>query len=193
LIIVPHVVARTVEVERAVVKIEMTDEARKLVSATTTVPAKKARIHPTEEGFYSDLSSVVGQAAADKVRRFLQELLEFRDEISVRLKIAAFVHWHVEVGDTTRRVSLIQFNRKGKASLGGLGRQWQRGTFIPRDLIESYWADVGKIHQPLRPQMKSGEPVASRVPLTGFVDKLDQIAQAVRSFMENVEAAVPDE
>ena len=59
LVLVPHLIVKTAEIERSVVRIEMSDEAKQRVAVTITMPPTGTTVDPSEEGFFSDLAHAI--------------------------------------------------------------------------------------------------------------------------------------
>ena len=187
LVVVPHLAVKTAEIERAVVRIEMSTEAKGCVTVKTNVPPTKASFDPSEEGFFSELESTVDQASAEQVRQFAQKMkqLSGRLFLSIRktgLAIGCKTDWEHPAWNPW----LLSFHRNGEVSPGML-KQFKAKEPLRGKLRDSYWKDLGKIHPSLQPTKDEAGKLQPFPQLPEVVEKLDQIGEAIQKFIAEVE------
>jgi hypothetical protein len=186
LVMVPHLVAKTKEVERAVVRIEISDEAAKRVEITTTVSPIEPTLDPSEEGFFSDLAKAIQPQPAEKVRQFVQNMKAMSGiEIRVAKELAIF--YNLERCGALEPLKILAFARRGDVRLRLMKRERQNPVICR--LTDSFWVELGKVHPSLPPRMdEQGEFTASWVPICKLIDKLDEVLTVVKEFVAAVES-----
>lgn len=188
---VPQIVTKTEEVERAIVRVEVAEEAKKLLKVTTTVPAGRPDTTPSEEAFYAKLRESVGSECAEAVRTLVQHVTAQFDLVEKSVKKRLFVKIRFEIDGQDGQMWLLVFSDTGKICLGGQGN-WSKGP-LPRDVVESFWNDMGELLPTIRPTMSEDKVNVPTIPINDLLPKSDDVIAAIRRFVNAVEIATADE
>ncbi len=192
--LVPSIIARTVEVERAVVRIEMSSEAEKKVNVITTipeVPGKSPRSRMSRQEFLERLAAKVGAEQAAKVEAFVDRLLNEYDSISEeftknRLAIK------LEFTKTDRPPqSILYIHATGYVHTRPQLCKFAQRNGVTPSIIESYFDRLKQIAPGLSiPRRADGTWYRSKSdfePLVELLPKLDQVGDAIVKLINDVE------
>jgi hypothetical protein len=196
LLLVPRIVTRTAEITRAVVRIQMTEEAAKMVDVSTAIPSDKTPkgISNTlsKDDFYELLTKSAGSDVATKTREFLDSLVPKHD--------------FLQVGFTPQRLSLklelpdcdenpkaiLDIHCQGRiATRSNLIHAFQRNGY-PTTIVEAFYRGLGKVHPKLQPKKKpnGSYTVATRAhapELKAIVSKFGQLETLISALIDEVE------
>jgi hypothetical protein len=195
-VMVPQIVTKTAEVERAVVRIELTDDAKKYLTVITSVPSVpsgEAKASPTEESFFSQLEESVGSDATEKLRRFLQQVTSTYDPLEKVVAGQLMLTCRFTSAGDEYRIWLLSITQKGRVKLGGK-RKWTDGKPLPKAVIESFWDSMGEICPSIKPVVPvSGSVTTPSVPLGDILSLFDQIEPVIGRYVTAIEDATADE
>lgn len=197
LLLVPRIVVKTAEVERAVVRIEMSEEAGKLVEVETKTP-KPAPKHRkptplTKEEFYDLLGEAIGETKANTVREFVDSLLDEQpilhehfttQRLSIRLEFP-------NVDDRPRTVLSIRCSGVVHTS-PSLSKHLRRHG-LPTRLAADFYQHIASIHHLLAPETKADGTLTVRKmnyrPVDEVLAHLPTLREAILALAREVEKA----
>ena len=151
LVLVPHLIVKTAEIERSVVRIEMSNEAKQRVAVTITMPPTGTTVDPSEEGFFSDLAHAIPPQATEKVRQFVQNMSKLREGMEINIAKQLGITWNFEYDDTSEALRLLLIARRGQMQARLLRHADKGNPLVPDRLIDSFWDKLGKVHPSLQP------------------------------------------
>lgn len=198
LMAIPRVVAKTKEVERAVVRIELADHAKELLQVSSVAPAVIGAEVPTanrqtkpalSEGiFLEQLESVIGKEAVGKLRSFLNRLSDL-PTIQPICNQRLALKWTPESADGRLWLKLLQFGPKGFVWTESNQTLDERVfSEIDSSIVRQYWTRLGRIHPKLEPSLQStGKWQKEWVRIVEIADRFDDIEAAIREFVAAAE------
>lgn len=186
LLLVPRIVARTAEIERAIVRIEMSEEASHKVVASTAIPEEpngKRATQLSKKEFYDLLGKSVGDEHAREIRGFVDALL----------------HRHVLLHEhfTTRRLSIklelpetdenprtiFCFRHTGEVHTSQQLLTCLSRNGYPTQIGEDFFARLGAIDPLLAPERKPDGKLtikkSSYRSLDSILSHLDELGEAL--------------
>lgn len=186
--VVPSVVARTAEITRAVVQVDVSDRAQ--VDVDVTVPADdspRARRKLTMDQFHQEASSRASPAVADMARAMLEE---FEDDPRFRLlSRQASIVLRLRNPAGGRDFTVLVFKTDGFVHPGWLGGQCKKAG-LPERLGYDFVADLSQIldipvHDKYPDWLDQAiEPEALREQWETVSDRIEDLAEEVRSQLE---------
>jgi predicted transcriptional regulator len=194
LLMVPRVVAKTAEITRAIVQIEMSDETTKSVKATTTIPkppTARTTGRVSKEEFYDLLSKNTGNEVAQKVQNFFDDLVRDNDSLYERFTPNKFgVGFELADGGN---ISILLLAQKG--AIRTTGQLYKTLESLDRDTtpVDRYYESLGKISSKFLPTVKpNGDMVFSKTRNVTFIQdilgNLSAVKEAVDQLTKDLEA-----
>lgn len=177
LYIQPRTVARTVEIERAIVKISAPDGFRVSVDLPSEEPKTKARARRnlTEEAFYDELEANTSNKLAEQIRVLLERLEELG--LVCVWRAASVSMRYPDPGSSTARFTVIVVTTQGTGQLGWLDRISDTGGYSPA-IAEKYLSTV----QSLVPDLD----VQEQFDLRKLLEHEDLFLEAVRELTTQI-------
>ncbi len=186
LLVQPRLVARTVELVRAVVTVQAAPELEVEVRLPETEEksAQKARRTLTENVFFEELASTKGQAVADQVAGLIDDLTEIglvkvwrSSSVSLRLP---------DPRDTGHRFTVVVLETSGRGYLGWLDRVYTTGGYDPQ-ISKRYFEKVSEMTGAAigGPTQDDG---TERFNVENLLRNRDEYLTLVRSFVSGIEA-----
>lgn len=193
-LIVPRIIVKTKEVERAVVTIQMSDEAKEKVEIDVTTPKLPAkpgqgRARLEEEDFYRQLSETVGQKNVDTVRNFVGDVVEGL-EIEEYLQVATLSLKIRNPKDPDIMLTAIDFGVNGKIGRGGglYSRIVKKWGFSPSP-IEEFVKAMNKIHSGFHlKKAPRGDYAWPTVNLIEVIDRLPEIKLIIQGLIDQLQS-----
>jgi len=147
--LVPSVVASTKEVERAVVRIEMSDEAAQRVSTQTSIPPKKTARRGsrsiTRVEFFEQLTKEVGAERAAGIESFVDRITSQHELLSEEFSTKRLAV-KVDVPGSGRPPQAILYIRfDGEIHPREFLVKWARKHGVPAEAFEAYFRRLGQI------------------------------------------------
>lgn len=187
LLIIPHVVAKTKEITRAVVRVE--GEAKSIQIAIDTQPETGGRIRRsatlTEEDYFSQLGQRADPEDASFARYVIGDM-EARGCV-VEWKAASFVIKLPDLGESGALLTLLVVPTDGKAYVGWL-RDQLRSLGIPQDIAVEY-VRMSAALLGVNVSPKDASAWRSAVPLSQLHAKYDEFTDVVQSTIDRIKAA----
>ena len=188
LLIVPIVVARTKEIERAIVRVEATDQARVDVSLDIAPDRDRAgkgsRSKLSREEFFEDLKRSDAASETVEVAQRLLDTFQDDEHFFVDWKSGSFV---IKMRDPDNRsffFTMLVVYRSGTAYIGWLPEQLQKAQF-PLEIGERYMKQMielaGCEPHPTIPFAWDKNP-----PLSRFALSFDTLCAHIREFGDAV-------
>jgi hypothetical protein len=183
----PRLVARTVEVVRAVVKVKAPPELEVEVQLPETEEksAKKGRRTLTESMFFEELAERKGQNVADQVADLVDELTEMglvkswgSGSVSMRLP---------DPRDTGKRFTVVVLRTAGDLYLGWLSYVHTRGGY-DRRIPERYLEAVAEMTGASIGTLEDYPDTTSVIDVEVLLQNRDEFLAAVREFKSAIEA-----
>ena len=183
----PRLVARTVEVVRAVVNVKVPPEVEVEVKLPETEEksAKKGRRTLTESMFFEELAERKGQAVADQVANLVDELTELglvkswgSGSVSMRLP---------DPRDTGQRFTVVVLRTAGDLYLGWLSYVHTRGGYDQR-IPERYLEAVAEMTDASIGTLEGYPASTSEIDVEVLLQNREQFLEAVAEFKNAIEA-----
>jgi len=201
-LVVPRVVARTREIQRAIVTISpVPEEMKGRVRVEVTLPQQKAgKPGPrpptlTEGDFYRKLTEVVGPELVGKVRQFADEV---KDELNMVVDFGVN-NLKLRFGNPKGPGVRTALNISAGGLLGRSGEivakleDWRLPIPAAEELVERFVRTMNSVHSGFH--MKKNDKGLYRypsVPLKDVADKLPDIKEALRKLVEDLEKAASE-
>jgi hypothetical protein len=198
LLLIPRLALRTLEVERAVVRVVLENGAEKLVSvhAAAPSPPRKGARPPSldEEEFYEKLAMSIGQgeagrAVSAKARAWVEDLkrelgLETEPKIS-RLMLKTHLPWDQETLNSVLGLTVDGYLEGN----GGWANRLQKAG-LPMEAVDHYCDGLAHIHTAFvfRSNDK-GNLGWPKAPLVEVLPHLDRIKDVLRRFLSEIATA----
>jgi hypothetical protein len=193
LLLVPRLALRTLEVERAVVRVVLENGAEKVVSvhAAAPSPPRKGARPPSldEEEFYEKLTMSIGQGDSAKARAWVEDLkrelgLETEPKIS-RLMLKTHLPW-----DQDALNSVLALTVDGDLEGNGAWANKLQKAGLPTEAVDHYCKGLVLIHPAL--VFKSNEKGNlgwPKAPLKEVLPQLERIKDVLRRFLSDIATA----
>lgn len=194
-LLIPRVVARTREIERAVVRVlplptELKEKIEVKVEAPAVKPGAPAPRPPTltEEEFYDKLAANTSEGMAGKVREFVEKVTS---NLGVEADFGAtnLLLKFRSPADPSQRCTALNFGIRGNVGRGGeiartLGR-WNMSTAAADEYVRAMNAIYAGFHGNRTAKGYYGYPA---VAMREVIGKLPQIEDALGKLIEGVAA-----
>lgn len=197
LILVPRVIARTVQIERAVVRIEMVGSADTLVKvqvSTPPAPTKAANAGgqrittPSADEFYDRLTQAIGATNSRAFRDFVGHLEAF-GVISDYNKEGVGL-WYQPNFKGAKDLKIFYLLNSGKMSIATLIENRLQVMGLAPALATNFWNALHEINAAF-PPVSSNAPKYISFDASSIVADLHKIEQSVRQFIDSVESNHP--
>jgi hypothetical protein len=205
LVMVPHVIARTAEIERAVVRIELASSAASVVKVDVVTPQAfseaestgssggavggggQRRIAPTEEEFLDRLRGKLGEAQTQRLIEFIDRLHGIG--VYSKYKSASLSLRYQPRLEDAKYLSLLMIIDRGTMRTGSWMIDQLRESGLPEHLAIEFWARLRGIHPGLGLAAGKTTGYSEAIPIGDVIGKLPQIAEAIKELIAKVEAS----
>ena len=201
LLLVPNVVAKTVEITRAVVRVEMSDEAAGNVTTTVTTPyvdSRPAASSLSKNEFYEQLAMSVDESTAKKTRDLIDGLLDNSDLLNEHFT-KHMLRVRVTLPDAeTNPIPILNISRRGAVQAEPKIRQHLVDWEYPDDVGKKYLDAVKMIHPQAVPQQTPNgkyirkKGVGDKTPLREMISKFAQFQSAILGLVEDIQLNAAD-
>lgn len=197
--VVPRIVAKTAEVERAVVTINIAEGVNELVEVTVTTQTESAKSGQRssfleESEFFAALGQSIGEDSANQIREFVDELEELGlvkqymlTSLSLRLR-------NPRNPEDSLLMTIVNVSVDGKLGRGGALEKRMKRWGLASVLVDEFVGNMHKIHHGfVREKTERGEYKWPTVKFNQVADKLPDIKEAVRWLLEQIHLEVDRE
>jgi len=198
LLLIPHLVARTAEVERAIVRIEMTDETAKQLNVSTKTPSLTVTStrRLSDQEFHGQLAEATSVEAANVTQEFMDELLAGHDllrrgstkgRLSINLALP-------DSDENPRMVLNVRVN--GSVATTGYLLKFLADNGYGSDIGERYYKRLGEVEPHLAPVVNPDGTISVRIAqapsIAALVPRLPVLKEAILQLARDVEEAAEE-
>lgn len=192
LMLVPHVVARTTEITRAIVRVEATPELAEKLGISVSIPRpdrgeKSERL--SREEFYERLAKSTSQDVADALRHFMDDLVEKHDLLSETLTTKRMRLKFELPGSDANPKALLDFTSSGRVYASSRVRQNLTKQGCPPELAERFYARLGDVSKSLARQERSDGTLTfpKHTEIAEIVPRFDRLREVIAQFLHGLE------
>lgn len=188
-LLVPRIVVKSKEIERSIVRIELSDDAKKLLSISE-LPPSGGPTSPGIESYYSKLKQATDEPTVQQVRKFVDDLTDQCGELSISGTTNLIVKTMVSDGENEKSRFVLAFRPGGTVWAGGQSH-WKKWGPEHRAIIEEFWDSLGEIIPGIRPQVNAnGNVTRPGVPVAQVLRYSSQVIEIVINYLSGVQSLV---
>ena len=186
LLLSPSVVARTQEIERAVVRIEMKDSTRESIDVDVSTNPDDIETTPGLQSFMETLADRTSSSLANQLDSFCRHFESSIDEVSIVCHKKYLLKCKYFENDKEESLWIITANNEGKVALGG-HKHWKLGCEEVRQVIEQFWNSVAQLVPALQPKLlESGSMSRPTCSLEMLLQHSEQLKPLIVEYTSNL-------
>ncbi len=192
LMLVPHIVAKTAEITRAIVRVEATPELAEKLGISVSIPrpdpdGKRQRL--SREEYYERLAESSGRKEADALRQFIDDLVKQHDLLSEALTTKRMRLKFEVPGSDANPKALLDFKSSGEVYASPRLRRYLARHGCSPELSKWFYARLGDVNEGLAREERSDGALTppQHTAIAEIVARFDKLREVIGEFLQQVE------